>query len=613
MSLPVVFNGYYFDVSGSGMVVVTGPGLPTSGLQLSYVDTLTIASFTQAVDSASLSPAARAALLSDAESAASIRSSIVAAMQTPAKIPVGSDPAVTAHTTATIAAAAATIPIKTAPVPVTGAALPSIAIAAAVVPALIKLLPNVPIGATATPIIGSPIFDPAGNPVVSIAPGPLSTNIEQIAATTNVFDDKKIITINEPITQLSATTNVFDDKKLVPVTEPVAQVAATTNIFDDKKLPVEPLTQIQATTNVFDDKKLPDEPVAQVQVTTNIFDDKKLPEEPPLAQVEASTNISDDKRVLPTGSDPIDPTTYPDVTGGSYGVTTVEIPNTQLGLTTSNQMALDSSVAISKQLPDWRAKLSLAPSANYLYNAPNPGILAPLSSNGGTDGVIFPYTPMIQVQYAAHYDPTALTHSNYKIFQYGSSSVDSVQITCDFTAQDTAEANYLLAVIHFFRTITKMFYGQDGLNSSPAAGTPPPLCYLTGFGAFQFDEHPMAITAFNYTLPIDVDYVRARSPTSAAGANTSAATGGNQSAITDASAIRIANANLHPGAVTALPNWAMYPEDNDPTYVPTKMQINISAVPIVTRNDISNDFSVQKYATGALLQGSRRSGRGGIW
>ena len=39
----------------------------------------------------------------------------------------------------------------------------------------------------------------------------------------------------------------------------------------------------------------------------------------------------------------------------------------------------------------------------------------------------------------------------------------------------------------------------------------------------------------------------------------------------------------------------------------------ISAVPIVTRNDISNDFSVEKYATGVLLQGSVRSGRGGIW
>jgi hypothetical protein len=33
---------------------------------------------------------------------------------------------------------------------------------------------------------------------------------------------------------------------------------------------------------------------------------------------------------------------------------------------------------------------------------------------------------------------------------------------------------------------------------------------------------------------------------------------------------------------------------------------------MVTRNDISNRFSVRDYATGALLQGSKNKG-GGIW
>ena len=241
-----------------------------------------------------------------------------------------------------------------------------------------------------------------------------------------------------------------------------------------------------------------------------------------------------------------------------------------------------------------------------MYNASNPGILAPLKQ---TQGIIFPYTPAIQVAYAAHYDSSTLTHSNYKIFQYGSSSVDSISITCDFTAQDTAEANYLLAVIHFFKTATKMFYGQD---SSPKNGTPPPLCYLTGFGAFQFDAHPLAITAFNYSLPIDVDYIRASAAAAPPGVSTASAAI-KPADITLPSAIRVANANLTPGAVTALPAWSNYPGSAAPTYVPTKMQIQISAIPIVTRNDISNDFSLEKYATGVLLQGSSRAGRGGIW
>ena len=42
------------------------------------------------------------------------------------------------------------------------------------------------------------------------------------------------------------------------------------------------------------------------------------------------------------------------------------------------------------------------------------------------------------------------------------------------------------------------------------------------------------------------------------------------------------------------------------------MQIQLTAVPIVTRNDISNNFSLAKYGTGELLRGTKRSG-GGIW
>jgi hypothetical protein len=173
--------------------------------------------------------------------------------------------------------------------------------------------------------------------------------------------------------------------------------------------------------------------------------------------------------------------------------------------TRAQQITQDAENA--KTQGDWRVRLSLAPSAGYLYKAQNPGILLPLQK---TDGVIFPYTPSIQVTYAAHYDPAELTHSNYKIFQYKNSSVDQITINCDFTAQDNAEANYLLAVIHFFRSVTKMFYGNDEI---PKPGTPPPLCYLSGMGDFQFDRHPLAISSFNYNLPNDVDYIRASSPT----------------------------------------------------------------------------------------------------
>ena len=261
----------------------------------------------------------------------------------------------------------------------------------------------------------------------------------------------------------------------------------------------------------------------------------------------------------------------------------------------------------SKSPGDWRVRLSLAPGANYLYKSTSPpGILLPLRE---TDGVIFPYTPNIQVTYAAHYDPAELTHSNYKIFQYKNSSVDSIQITCEFTAQDTAEANYLLAVIHFFKSVTKMFYGQDG---NPFRGTPPPLCYLTGLGQFQFDQHPLAVTGFNYTLPTDVDYIRSSSTgTTVAGGSTPS---GGSDPYPDAQSRRMAAASVQPAAAPSPPNFNFTAATNtQATYVPTKMQIAITAVPIVSRADISKEFSLKDYATGALLQGSKRPGGGGIW
>ena len=151
---------------------------------------------------------------------------------------------------------------------------------------------------------------------------------------------------------------------------------------------------------------------------------------------------------------------------------------------------------------DWRVKLRLAPQATYLYKAANPGILAPLTA---TDGIIFPYTPQIDLQYRAEYNNYQPTHSNYMNYFYKGSSVQTVQIQADFTAQDTIEAEYLLAVIHFLRSASKMFYGQDAER-----GSPPPLLYLTGLGEYQFNESPCVISEFNYNLPSDVNYIRAR-------------------------------------------------------------------------------------------------------
>lgn len=253
-----------------------------------------------------------------------------------------------------------------------------------------------------------------------------------------------------------------------------------------------------------------------------------------------------------------------------------------------------------RQKNDWRVRLELAKNSYYLYNIAKQGdVLFPLQA---TNGVIFPYTPQIQMGYRANYDSVDLVHTNYRQHFYKNSSVDEIGINAEFTAQDTSEALYMLAVIHFFRSVTKMFYGQDG-NNGPKAGTPPPLCYLSGLGQLQFNNHPLLISNFSYTLPDDVDYIRAGSTTQYAGVNLSAYTD-KQKGYTNKyfpGLDRLFGSNLKKGGISAEPSFQSL-SNSEATYVPTKIQIQLSAIPIVTRRDISSTFSLEKYATGELLK-----------
>ena len=297
-----------------------------------------------------------------------------------------------------------------------------------------------------------------------------------------------------------------------------------------------------------------------------------------------------------TGTNPV---ANVDITGGTPALTATPAPTVR-----AQDQATKQASTNFKQTSDWRVKLSLGPGADSLYKVPagEAGILNPLQDTGG---VIFPYTPSIQINYGANYESPDVAQTNYKIYQYKNSTVDNIQITCDFTAQDTTEAEYLMAVIHFLRSVTKMFYGQDQL---PRNGTPPPLCYLSGLGAFQFDNHPLVITNFTYTLPNDVDYIRAGSSLQSAGVNLSSYQFKVNTSVL--SNVRRNSAGLAPGGGVKEPQFQNL-SNTKATYVPTKMQISISCLPIVTRYDISQRFSLNKYGTGELL--NAKFPYGGIW
>ena len=316
----------------------------------------------------------------------------------------------------------------------------------------------------------------------------------------------------------------------------------------------------------------------------------------------------------PTPVDPtVDPAVAPGATspfgGGAFNRAAAQNPEAvEAALQAAQEAQLRQQAAVQAEFQspgnnDWRVKLKLASGATYLYkdaDAKN-GILAPLAAS---NGVVFPYMPTISTSYNANYDQTDLTHSNYRGQFYKSSYVGDIQISGEFTAQDTAEANYLLAVIHFFRSVTKMFYGaRDDFR-----GTPPPLVYLMGLGQYQFNNQPCVVRTFNYSMPNNVDYIRTKPNNynvNLNGRQEKTQTGLNPiAAVID----RLRNAGLKKGALPNVPSQTLLDLQSvnnidNSTYVPTRCDISITLMPIQTRDQQSTLFNMKEYASGQLLKG----------
>jgi len=160
----------------------------------------------------------------------------------------------------------------------------------------------------------------------------------------------------------------------------------------------------------------------------------------------------------------------------------------------------------SAQPRDWRVKLSIPPidsifdtTAVFSSIAAQRPILAPLIQS---NGFIFPYTPSVTLTHSANYSSMDPIHNNYPFAAYENSKLDKITIVGDFYCEDSNDAAYWIAGVHFFRTMTKMFFG-DGANS----GSPPPIIKLSGYGDYVFKDVPVAVTQFSVEMPKDVDYI----------------------------------------------------------------------------------------------------------
>lgn len=145
---------------------------------------------------------------------------------------------------------------------------------------------------------------------------------------------------------------------------------------------------------------------------------------------------------------------------------------------------------------DWRVRLSL-PTVDSFTGSP---VLQPLRDAGG---MVFPYTPSVNISSSAAYEEQSITHQNYQFINYQNSRQDQITITAPFHVEDSVQAQYWLAAVHFFRSITKMFTGDLGALS----GNPPPIVLLNGYGDYVFKNIPVVVKNFTIDLPQDVNYI----------------------------------------------------------------------------------------------------------
>lgn len=270
---------------------------------------------------------------------------------------------------------------------------------------------------------------------------------------------------------------------------------------------------------------------------------------------------------------------------------------------------------------DWRVRVSLSTSNAIFYNDSTNTMMKPLTE---TNGVIFPYTPTVNLSHTATYNPQQLAHSNYALQFYQGSEVSDITIQGEFTVQNQTEGQYLLAAIYFFRSASKMFFGLD----EQTGGNPPPIVYLDGYGEHYFPHVPCVLTSFSHTMPNDADYIEIPVTTTSlvettntpmtdvtnpmVGGNygtvdlaTNSITGSNgetyapnfNATVTDQAALATAQ------AAAATTSYS-YSTSTKTTRLPTISTVSINLRPVYSRKSLHDQFTLKDFAAGRLVKGN---------
>lgn len=258
------------------------------------------------------------------------------------------------------------------------------------------------------------------------------------------------------------------------------------------------------------------------------------------------------------------------------------------------------AVYTDSTINDWRVRMTL-PTWPSFRGSP---VLKPLKDAGG---MIFPYTPQIQLNSSATYSAMTPVHSNFKFNAYQHSDPGTIQITAPMNVEDSTQALYWIAALHYFRSMTKMFSGND-----PKAGNPPPIVQLSGYGSYVFNNVPVVVTSFSTNLNAECDYIPVETNTSIAGAVNSFAGGVGSVAGAVGSAFGVSKVtdqltNITDGIekVATMANALGIggSMSSGLAYVPTKSQFSVTLMPMYSRTS-ARKFSLDNFVAGGYLNNS---------
>jgi hypothetical protein len=191
-------------------------------------------------------------------------------------------------------------------------------------------------------------------------------------------------------------------------------------------------------------------------------------------------------------------------------------------------------------------RVRLSAQSDDIYGS---GIMTPLKS---TKGVLFPYTPQITTAEHPDYQEMQMVHANQGYYAYSRTRNVEFRIAAKFTVQNNDEGKYAMAALHFFRTCSRMNFGQK----DPYKGLPPPILLLSGYGQYIFNNVRVLLTQVSYDFPDNVDMV----------------------------------------TVTM---------DKGTVRLPALMRFDISLVSQQTPSKYRTDFNLEDYRTGTLLEGGK--------